>query len=142
MSMAMIYIEGIIFILLSALHIYWGFGGEWGFDESLPTNEEGKRMLNPKKKDSLIVGFGLLFFAFFYLMKTDMITFEVPAWVLNVAGWLIPSIFLLRAMGDFRYIGFFKKLTTTAFADRDSKIFSPLCLILGLNGVLIQMNFY
>jgi len=35
-------------------------------------------------------------------------------------------------------VGFFKKIKHTEFAKSDSKIFSPLCLSIGVIGVLIQ----
>jgi len=59
--------------------------------------------------------------------------------LLSICGWAIPAIFLLRALGDFRYVGFFKKVKTTPFAKADTKFFSPLCLMLGLFGIAIQL---
>ena len=139
LPMTLIWAEVHIFIALALLHLHWGFGGTWGFEKSLPTNEEGKKMLNPTKKDSLIVGVGLLFFATFYILKARGIELNLPAWVMTVAGWLIPAIFLLRAMGDFKYIGFFKKVRSTDFGRRDTWFYSPLCLIIGIMGVVIAV---
>lgn len=96
-------------------------------------------MLNPTRRDSLIVGVGLLFFATFYLLKVRGIELDLPTWVMKAAGWLIPLIFLLRAMGDFKYIGFFKKVKETDFAVRDTRFYSPLCLFIGLNGVFVAV---
>ena len=45
----------IIFFILSIIHFNWVRGGTWGFDNALPTNENGERILNPRKIDSLIV---------------------------------------------------------------------------------------
>lgn len=100
----------IILIVLSVLHFHWAFGGLWGFDKALPTNEKGVRVLNPKKLDSAIVGLGLLIFSIFYLIGTGVIFISLPAWVYSYIGWIIPAIFTLRALGDFRYVGFFKKV--------------------------------
>ncbi|HNP19602.1 MAG TPA: DUF3995 domain-containing protein [Fulvivirga sp.] len=132
-------IESTILLLLSVLHFYWALGGKWAFAAALPTNEEGKRMLNPKKKDSLIVGFGLLMFAVFYFIKTDLILFPLPQWIIQYFGWVIAVIFILRSVGDFKYIGFFKKIRTTPFGKNDSKYYSPLCLFIGMVAVLIQL---
>ena len=33
-------------------------------------------------------------------------------------------------MGDFRTVGFFKKVRATRFAQLDSRIYSPLCAVL------------
>jgi len=37
----------------------------------------------------------------------------------------------LRAIGEFKYLGFFKKIKNTEFAIADSKLFSPLSLAIG-----------
>lgn len=129
----------IIFIALGFVHFHWIFGGTWGLDKALPTKENGERVLNPKKMDSAVVGLGLTTFGLFYALRTELVHIDLPTWITTYAGWLIPSIFILRAMGDFKYIGFFKKIKNTAFAKADSKIFSPLCLALALIGILIQL---
>ena len=128
-----------IFLLLSLLHLSWALGSPWGFENALPTNEEGKRMLNPKKIDSLIVGLGLLFFGGFYLILVGIFTLELPPLVVTLASWIIPSIFLLRAIGDFRYVGFSKRIKTTSFAKRDTQFYSPLCLSIAIIGFILGM---
>lgn len=129
----------VIFIALSLLHISWGLGGSWGFEDSIPKNEEGKWMLKPKKLDSIIVGIGLLFFGLFYLIKVGLFTLELPAIAITMASWIIPGIFLLRAIGDFRYVGFTKKIKTTTFAKKDTNYYSPLCLGIALIGFILGM---
>ncbi|WP_436515344.1 DUF3995 domain-containing protein [Ekhidna sp. To15] len=129
----------VIFLALSVLHLSWSLGNKWGFEAALPVNEEGKRMLNPKKIDSFIVGIGLLLFGCFYLINASIIALELPAAVISIAGWIIPGIFLLRAFGDFRYIGFTKKLKSTAFAKKDTYYYSPLCLIISVIGFILQI---
>lgn len=94
--------------------------------------------MNPKKLDSAVVGSGLLFFGTFYLILGGFIEMNLPSWVLNSVKWVIPSIFLLRAMGDFKYVGFFKKVKDTKFGQKDSQIFSPLCLMIALLGFSLQ----
>lgn len=129
-----------IFLILGLIYVYWTLGGEFGFAQSLPTNEEGERLLNPKKVDSAIMGLGLFLFALFYIFKSGIIDHNMPDWVMKYGGWIIPSIFILRAIGDFKYVGFFKKLKDTDFAKRDTKFFSPLCLIIGILGFIIQIS--
>ncbi len=111
----------------------------WGFDAALPTDEAGKRVLNPKKFDSLIVGLGLSAFGAFYLFQAVFTAIEMPNGLTTYGGWIIPSIFLLRAIGDFRFVGFFKKIKSTPFAKMDTKLFSPLCLCMALAGFAIQL---
>ncbi len=96
-------------------------------------------MLSPRRIDSAIVGFGLLVFAVYYCIKSQYFLIEIPNWILDYGGWLISLIFFLRAIGDFRYVGFFKKVRTTDFAYRDRWYFSPLCSIIATMGVLLEL---
>ena len=131
-----------LFFILALIHFNWVFGGSWGFAASLPTKESGERVLNPKKIDSAVVGLGLLAFGVFYLLRTGLFSFELPSWLVTYGGWIIPAIFPLRAVGDFKYIGFFKKITRTPFGKLDTKFFSPLCLFIATLGVLIQLQVF
>jgi hypothetical protein len=129
----------IIFFVLGLIHFNWVFGGKWGFEKAVPTKENGERVLNPKKFDSAIVGFGLILFGLVYFLKSGLVNFQIPNWIFIYGIWIIPSIFILRAIGDFKYVGFFKKIKNTEFAKADSKFFSPLCLTIGLIGIVIQL---
>lgn len=128
-----------ILIGLGIIHFNWVIGGEFGFSESLPTKENGKRVLNPKKIDSAIVGIGLTAFGIFYVFKSGLIEFNLPDWIMIYGSWIIPGIFILRAIGEFKYVGFFKSVKKTKFGKLDTKFFSPLCLMIGISGILIQL---
>ncbi len=127
----------IIFFVLSIIHFNWARGGTWGFDNALPTNEKGERVLNPRKIDSLIVGLGLLVFSLFYLHLSGLIILPLIELVSKYLKWIIPSIFILRAIGDLRYVGLFKKVKNTNFGRFDTYYFTPLCFIVGILGYLI-----
>jgi len=130
----------IILIGLGVIHFNWVIGGEFGFSESLPTKESGERVLNPKKMDSAIVGIGLTVFGLFYIFKSSLIAHNLPAWIMVYVGWIVPSIFILRAIGEFKYIGFFKRIKKTKFGKRDTMFFSPLCFLIGIIGIIIQLT--
>ena len=134
-----IFLLVIIFLILSLIHFHWAVGGTWGFEAALPTRQNGERVLNPRKIDSFIVGAGLAGFAFFYLRMGHFLEFPLPGWIITIGKWLIPSIFLIRAIGDFKYVGFFKKIKTTDFGKNDSTIFSPLCLLIALLGYIFNI---
>jgi hypothetical protein len=129
----------LILIGLGMIHFNWVMGGNFGFSESLPTKENGERVLDPKKIYIAIVGIGLTAFGLFYLFKSGLIEYNLPEWLMKFASWIIPIIFFLRAIGEFQYVGFFKTVKKTEFGKLDSKIFSPLCLIIGILGVIIQL---
>jgi len=88
--------------------------------------------------DSAIVGSFLIMFGLFYLLKSELVDFQIQNWLATFGGWTIPIIFILRAMGVFKYVGFFKKIKNTDFGKNDSKLFSPLCLAIGTVGVIVQ----
>jgi hypothetical protein len=129
----------IIFTALGLIHFNWVIGGKFGLEKSLPTNENGEKILNSKKIYIAIIGIGLTLLGLFYLIKSGFLEFNIPDWTIKYIGWIIPIIFLLRAIGDFKYAGFFKRIKDTEFGKWDSKLFSPLCLFIGICGVLTQL---
>lgn len=129
----------VTFTSLGFIHFYWLFGGKWGLEKALPTKEVGEKAIEPPKIATVIVGIGLISFGLIYLMKSGLINFQIPNWIITYGSWIIPSIFILRAIGDFNYVGLFKKIRDTEFAKADSKWFIPLCLTIGMLGILIQL---
>jgi hypothetical protein len=105
----------VILTLLGALHVYWAAGGSFGKGATLPTRD-GKTVLHPTPMITAIVAAGLFTMAVL-----------VAA---GVAVWVPAAIFFLRAIGDFRYIGFFKRIRDSRFAKFDTMLYSPLCLLL------------
>lgn len=139
LTFSLVVINSTILLSLGLLHFYWAFGGQWGFEDALPTNKEGERILNPKMIDSVIVGFGLLIFGIYLLIYGGILSLYLPEWVFDYGIWFVSAIFLVRAIGDFRYVGFFKKIKETDFAARDLKYYSPLCLWLSLSNMYLVM---
>jgi hypothetical protein len=64
-------------------------------------------VLHPKAFDSAIVGLGLLMFALYFLIKQSIILISMPSIITKYGAWVTASIFLLRAIDDFKYVGFF-----------------------------------
>lgn len=129
----------LIFTFLGFMHFYWLFGGEWGVKSVIPTKEDNENSsLSIPKFATLIVAIILVVFGLVYLVKSGFLHIQIPNRVLYYVFWIIPLIFILRAIGEFKYVGFFKKIKHTNFAKADSKLFSPLCLIIGIVGILIQ----
>lgn len=126
----------LIFSTLGIIHFYWAKGGKWGFKNAIPTKENGDLVLNPRAIDSIMVGVYLTIIAFFYLLQIDLFEINIPNWTSYIL-WIIPSIFFLRAIGDFKYVGFFKRIKTTLFAKWDTQLFSPLCLGMSIIGFII-----
>ncbi|WP_299157524.1 DUF3995 domain-containing protein [uncultured Tenacibaculum sp.] len=140
----MIYFLGLIsfliLVFISIIHLYWSVGGKWAFKEVIPTKINGEEVMNPKWIDSLFVGVFLLIIAILYAVKINLFKTDlIPSWLLNYGLYVVGGVFILRAVGDFKYVGFFKKIKQTKFGVNDSKYFSPLCLFLGVVGILIEV---
>lgn len=131
----------LIFLCISSIHFYWAAGGKWGSDAVLPTKADNNiKVLNPGIVSTLIVAFGLLGFSFFILIVTKLVTFSLPQWLTTYGLWIIAGIFILRAIGDFNYVGFFKKIKHTKFGESDTKYFSPLCLVIGVLTIILALT--
>lgn len=119
-----------ILVVISAIHFYWAFGGRRGMGKALPVNTAGELMLNPGAGATFIVALGLLFFAVVAVGTTGVFDGRISRSPIIWASRGIAAIFALRAIGDFKYVGLFRKVKTTPFGRRDRLYFTPLCIVL------------
>lgn len=124
-----------LLLLLSLLHAYWGFGGRWGWDAALP-ERDGVKVLKPHAFDCFVVAIGLAGFAGLHLHRMGWLPVGLPNWLTQYGLWAVGGLFLLRALGDFRYVGLFKSIRSSRFAQLDTRFYVPLCLLLALNAFL------
>ena len=139
MSIILSLILCLLFIIFAVFHFYWFFGGVWGLKKVIPIKEINAGKLAIPKFATLIVAIIFVGFGWLYLIKSGMVSTKLSTNILNYSYWFVPSMFIIRAIGEFNYVGFFKKIKHTEFAISDSKIFSPLCLSMGIIGILIQI---
>jgi hypothetical protein len=130
----------LIFLCLSAIHFYWCFGGRWGSQAVFPTKDSHTKPDMPGRVPTFIVAMGLLLTGLFILLKAGFFTLSIPIWLDEYGLWIIAGIFILRAIGEFNYIGFFKKIKATDFGKNDTRYYSPLCLAIGILIVIIELN--
>jgi Protein of unknown function (DUF3995) len=124
----------LILIMLAGLHLYWAAGGKVGKAAAIPT-ASGRAVLKPRPFGTAIVAFMLLAMAAVLAVHTGRLTplgFPYGHAVLQIAAWLIAALFALRAIGDFRHVGFFKPIRDSRFARLDTLAYSPLCAGLAL----------
>jgi hypothetical protein len=121
-----------VLLALAVLHVYWAAGGRVGTSAAVP-EVAGRPAFEPGPNATLGVALALTLAALVVLGRVGL---WIPTWpphrVFRVGTWVWAVIFLLRAMGDFRLVGFFKRASDTRFARRDTLFYSPLCLALGL----------
>jgi len=119
--------------------LYWAFGGTWGSTAVIPTNTNEQPAFMPGKFITLVVAFGLFSFAVITVGSAGIFNQWIEYHYVRVGMWGITTIFYLRAVGDFKLMGFSKRIKGTTFADNDTKYYSPLCLYLGTSTLLILM---
>jgi hypothetical protein len=129
----------VIFLLIAGLHFYWALGGLWAIEVVVPTNRRGEKVLRTSVLSCIIVGCGLLMFAFYYLLELRQMEFVLTNYLVRFVKWIIPSIFLLRAIGDFNYVGFTKRIKDSEFARLDTTYFAPLCVLIAMLGFMVAV---
>ncbi len=131
-----------IFIAISGLHFYWVLGGRWAMNAVVPTKaDSGDLTFSPPPIATIVVALGLLLMAWISLAIAGLLDFPLSAaWVRG--GMIgVASIFALRAVGDFKYVGLSKKIKSTPFGRNDTRYYTPLCiLIFTLSSTLLWLN--
>ncbi len=94
---------------------------------------DGKSAFKPGRALTLLVAFGLAGFAALHLAKLGSLPLPLSNTWIQYSLLAVGGIFFIRAIGDFRYVGFFKRITDTAFAKMDTAYYVPLCLVLSIN---------
>lgn len=120
-----------LLVLIAAIHVYWALGGHAGKSAALP-ERNGVQVMQPGPLATLSVAIALLIAASIVAIEAGLFfrgEFQPYVFILSV---LLVFVFLARAVGDFRYVGFFKTIVGSRFARLDTLVFSPLCVLLAL----------
>lgn len=125
----------LIFSLIALLHVYWAMGGRWGGEAAIPHTDTQEPLFQPGIIATLVVAGGLFGFAAVHVMALGYLQIGLEQYT-GMALIAIAAIFLLRAIGNFNYVGFFKKKKNSVFAQNDSKFYSPLCVVIFINTVI------
>ncbi len=116
-----------ILATLAGVHVYWARGGEAFSASAVPTKRDGDvpvALFDPGPVSTIGVAAGL----------------TVAALAVLRAGFtgkgrgfarLVALVFFARAVGEFRYVGYTKRVRGTAFSRRDDWIYAPLCIVIG-----------
>lgn len=139
-------LNALIFGVISGLHVYWGFCALFGIKSENMTSVvpeiHGRPVFVPSAVSTFLVALVLGLAAFISLRSLTVFNenFTIfPVWI--VYGNLVISvIFLIRAIGEFKYVGFFKKVKGTLFAKNDTLFYSPLCLLISIAALFIFLK--
>jgi hypothetical protein len=130
-------INATVLIAISAIHFYWAMGGKWAGDRVFPEIKSSKP-IRPTKLITAVVAFVFLGFALIYVEKTQLVNIALPSIIEQYGVLVLGVIFIFRAIGEFKYLGFTKTIKDSKFAEMDTKYYSPLCLLLGINSFIIN----
>ena len=103
---------------------------------SLPA-VNGQPIFKPGTLITTLVGCLLLSMAGLVAATAGLVATPFSSGLLSGLCYGLTMVFLLRAIGDFKLIGFFKKVRDSQFSRWDSLAYSPLCLVLSAGLFLI-----
>ena len=126
-----------VFAAISALHVYWAARGTTGSNGSgaIPMKRDGTPLFQPSRASTLAVAVALAAAAVVVLGRSGVIALDGMSWIFRAGAWTLGAVLALRAVGDFRYVGLFKREHDSRFARLDTRWFTPLCAALAA-GVL------
>lgn len=128
-----------VFFALAALHLMWLVRpGSLKASTAVPTRA-GRPVLSPGPISTSIVALLLIAAGLTCLWRVGVLGSQYPA-IPHIGMWVIAAVFLARAIGDFRYVGFFKSIRDSTFARLDSILYSPLCAAIALASFWLAMG--
>jgi hypothetical protein len=125
-----------IIALAAAFHLHWALGGRLGYSVSLPQRPDGTPVMAHRlpwwRPAAGAVALGLVLLALLTLAHAGHLPLPVPQRLAQAALLATGAAFVGRALVPNRYVGFFKSLRATRWALFDTRLYSPLFLLLGL----------
>src|SRR4051812_9981130 len=129
----------LVFALLGLWHFYMAFAPSRGQSAAVPS-VQGKPLFVPSASATIAVGLMLALFALLVAATAGFVSVAVPRFVLVWLSYGLALGLLARAVGDFRYVGFFKRVRGSRFAKLDTLFYSPLCLLLSIGVALVALG--
>jgi len=129
MRNALVFSTCTILILLGLLHLFWAAGGKLGDAATVPSIN-GVSNLKPSRLVTITIAAALFSAALVVGLADDLFAVPGPRTLTTGPALVLATVFTVRAVGDFHWIGFFKTHGDGSFARLDTLIYSPLCLLL------------
>ena len=120
-----------VFLVLAGWHVYMALMPRVGSGESgAVPSVGGKPLFVPSRHATLAVAVVLLLFAALVAATAGLVPLALPPVLLAWMSYALALGLLARAIGEFKYVGFFKRVRGSRFATLDTFVYSPLCLLL------------
>lgn len=127
------------FVGLAVWHVVMALRPASGESAALPT-VGGKALFVPSRAATLAVAAVQFLFACLVAATAGVAPVGLPRAVLSWLSYALALGLLGRAIGEFKYVGFFKRVRGSKFATLDTFFYSPLCLLLSLGVATVAMH--
>ena len=133
-----------IITFAAGFHLYWALGGRLGFSVSLPQRPDGAPVMNHRlgwwRPAAAAVAAALIVLGALALAAEGYLTLPLPLALVRAALRVAGIAFVLRALVPTPWTGFFKRIRTTRWARYDTRLYSPLFLLLGAALLVIALR--
>lgn len=130
----------VLLLTISAIHFYWALGGRKWAEVVLPQRDQThKPVFTTGHWVTALAATIFLTFAGVIFLKTFPGFSRIPPHWIDIGAWIIAGLFLARALGDFKYVGYTKTVRSTVFAAYDTRFYMPLSLTIGLMIVVVAL---
>ncbi len=121
----------ITFAILAAMHVGWAIRGT-GKSAAVPVRPDGSQLFTPGPVPTLAVAALLVLASAIVLARAAIIGLPVPPSLIRLGTWGVAATFALRTIGEFKYVGLFRRVRGTTFATWDARLFTPLCALVAV----------
>jgi hypothetical protein len=139
MNLLVAQIVSFAFVALAAWHFYMALVPRSGRRSAVPT-VEGRPLFVPSRKATVAVGVALFFFAGLVAATAGMVSVGLSPVVLSGLSYALAIGLIARAVGEFKYVGFFKRVRGSRFATLDALVYSPVCVLLAIGVVFVALR--
>jgi len=127
------------FVILALWHFYMALVPSSGTAGAVPS-VEGRPLFTPSRKATVGVGVVLLLFSALVAATAGLISVGLSRKALSWLSFTLAIGLLARAVGEFKHVGFFKRVRGSRFARLDTLLYSPLCLLLAIGVALVALH--
>ena len=140
MNTALALCVSFVFVALALWHFRMAARPARGSNGGAVPSVNGKPLFVPSARATIAVGLVLLLFAVLVAATAGLVQVGLSPRLLSWASFALALGLLARAVGEFKYVGFFKRVRGSRFATLDTLLYSPLCLLLAVGVALVARN--